>query len=192
MGMSFLRGLDRSFRRLSSRERWVLVGGGLVALLLIGYAMLFAPAWERMTLLERLIPRKENEVREFAQLKDEYLSISEGIRTIEERLPTENKFSPLSFLEEKAARNQIRGNIAYIRPLAPQVHASYREILVEVKVENVTLARVIPFLNAIETAPYALRLKRLALKTRFSDPTLMDITFLVSSYEKGVSQAMRR
>lgn len=163
-----------------------------MALLLIGYANFFAPAWERMTLLERLIPRKENEVREIAALKDEYFRISEEIRKVEEHLPSENEFSPLSFLEEKAARNQIRGNIAYIRPLAPQIHASYREILVEVKVQNVTLARVIPFLNAIEAAPYALRIKRLSLKTRFSDPTLMDITFLVSSYEKGVSQAMRK
>ncbi|MFQ5580289.1 MAG: hypothetical protein ACE5FZ_06725 [Nitrospiria bacterium] len=191
MGNSFLKGFDQSLRRLSSRERWVLGGGLLLAFFLIGYANFFAPAWERMSLLERLIPRKENEVREFVQLKDEYLRISEGIRNIEERLPTENKFSPLSFLEEKAARNQIRSNIAYIRPLAPQVHASYREILVEVKVQNVTLARVIPFLNAIETAPYTLRIKRLSLKTRFSDPTLMDISFLVSSYEKGISQAMR-
>jgi len=192
MANGFLRGMDQSFSRLSSRERWVLGGGSLVALLLIGYANFFAPAWERMALLERLIPRKESEVREFAALKDEYLRISEEIQKIEEGLPRENEFSPLSFLEEKAARNQIRSNIAYIRPLPPQVHASYREILVEVKVQGVTLARVIPFLNAIETAPYTLRIKRLSLKTRFSDPTHMDITFLVSSYEKGVSQAMRK
>jgi len=74
-----------------------------------------------------------------------------------------------------------------MRPLSPQVHAPYREVLVEVKVENVTLARIIPFLRAIETAPYALRIKRLAMKTRFADPSFMDVTFLVSSYEKDVS-----
>ncbi|MFQ5780067.1 MAG: type II secretion system protein GspM [Nitrospiria bacterium] len=182
-----LSGIDRFLKRLSPRERWVLGGGGVVVLLLIGYATLLAPAWERMMLLDRLIPRKENEVREFARLREDYLVVSQGIQEIERRFPTQDQFSPLSFLEENAARNQIRGNIAFIRPLSPQVHEPYREILVEVKVENVTLARIIPFLSAIETAPYALRIKRLAVKTRFADPSFMDVTFLVSSYEKDVS-----
>jgi len=39
----------------------------------------------------------------------------------------------------------------------------------------------------VENAPYPVRIKRLAMKTRFSDPTLMDVTFLVSSYERTTS-----
>ena len=43
---------------------------------------------------------------------------------------------------------------------------------------------VLPFLTAIESAPYYLRVKRLAMKSRFSDSTYLDVTFVVSSYEK--------
>lgn len=181
---ALLKGVDLFLSRLSPRERWILGGGAAVALLLIGYVTLLGPAWERMTQLDRLIPQKEKEVGEFAHLREDYLAVSNGIREMERRLPMQNQFSPLSFLEENATKNQIRANIAYIRPLPPQIHEPYREIPVEVKVENVTLARIVPFLSAIENAPHTLRIKRLSMKTRFSDPAFMDVTFVVSSYEK--------
>lgn len=173
--------------RLSPRERWILGGGIGIGLVLIVYFVLVGPAWDRMVTLDRLIPQKEKEAREFDNLKGEYLGVAQAIQEIERRLPNSNQFSPLSFLEETATKNQIRANIAYIRPLAPQLRDPYREIPVEVKVENVTLARIVPFLSAVENAPYPVRIKRLALKTRFSDPSLMDITFLVSSYERIAS-----
>jgi type II secretory pathway component PulM len=181
---SLLKGIDRFLIRLSRRERRILGGGATVALLLIGYVIFLGPAWERMVQLDRLIPQKEKEVGEFANLRENYTSVSSGIQKMERRLPMQNQFSPLSFLEENATKNQMRANIAYIRPLAPQVHEPYREVPVEVKVENVSLARIISFLSAIENAPHTLRIKRLSMKTRFSDPALMDITFVVSSYEK--------
>lgn len=183
-GSGVRKGVDQFLMRLSPREKWVLGGGGTIAFLLIFYFVLVGPLWERMEILDRLIPQKEKEAREFAALKGEYLTVSQGIQEIERRLPTTNQFSPLSFLEETAAKNQIRPNIAYIRPLSPQLHDPYREIPVEVKVENVTLARIVPFLAAVENAPFPVRIKRLSMKTRFSDPSLMDVTFLVSSYER--------
>jgi hypothetical protein len=114
--------------------------------------------------------------------------VSKEIDAIERRLPKESSFSPLSFLEENAAKNRIKGNIAFIRPLASQEHKSqYREVPVEVKVEKVTLAQIIPFLAALEKSNHRLRIKRLSMKTRFSNPDLMDVTFLVLSYEKVAS-----
>ncbi|MFQ5598335.1 MAG: type II secretion system protein GspM [Nitrospiria bacterium] len=179
-----LKGIDQFLLRLSPREKWMLGGGGLLALILIGYFMLFDPAWERMRQLESLIPRKEKALRDLMQLKEEWSAVSKQLQAVENRLPLETTFSPLSFLEENAAKNGIRGNIAFIRPLSPQTHAPYREIPVEVKVEDVSLPQIISFLQAIETAPQRLRIKRLAMKTRFSDKDKMDVTFLVLSYEK--------
>ncbi|HEY5599256.1 MAG TPA: type II secretion system protein GspM [Candidatus Manganitrophaceae bacterium] len=175
------------FARLSPRERFILGGGAAAVFLLVGYFVFAAPLLDRMEALDRLIPQKEKEVREFIRLKEEYQGLSKIVEKIEGRLPSRNQFSPLSFLEERAAKNQIRGNIAYIRPLAPQVREPYHEIPVEVRMENVTLAQMVPFLASVEAAPYYLRIKRLSMKTRFSDPSYLDATFVVSSYEKGAS-----
>lgn len=163
----------------------MLGGGGIAALSLIVYFMLADPALQRMTQLERLIPRKERDFSELVNLRQEYHAISDEIDALEKRLPLEGGFSPLSFLEENAAKNRIKNNIAFIRPLTPQEHQSrFREVPVEVKIEKVTLPQIIPFLNALENSPHPLRIKRLSMKTQFSDPDLLDVTFLVLSYEK--------
>ncbi len=179
------RQIDQFLMRTSAREKWMLGGGSIVALLLIAYFSLLDPTLQRMTQLEGLIPRKERAMHDLLQLKDLYQTASNDIKILEKRLPKEGTFSPLSFLEENAAKNKIRNNIAFIRPLTPQTHKSYREVPVEVKVENVTLSQIIPFLTALENGPHRLRIKRLSMKTRFSNPDLMDVTFLALSYEKG-------
>ncbi len=179
-----LKGIDQFLMRLSTREKWMLGGGGFIAIFLILYFTQVDPTIERMAQLNGLIPRKEAALRDMMELKGEYLAVSKKIQTIENRLPAETTFSPLSFIEENAAKNGIRSNISFIRPLSPKIQKPYREIPVEVKLENVTLAQIIPFLTAIETAPQRLRIKRLAMKTRFSDKNKMDVTFLVLSYER--------
>ncbi len=177
--------IDQFLIRLSTREKWMLGGGGLVALFLILYFMMVDPTLERMAQLDRLIPRKEQDLSELLKLKQEYQSISDEIEAIEKRLPAEGIFSPLSFLEENAAKNRIKNNIAFIRPLTSQAHKSrYREMPVEVKFEKVTLSQIIPFLSALENGPHPLRIKRISMKTQFSNADLLDVTFLVLSYEK--------
>lgn len=185
---SFFRHIDPFLMRLSAREKWMLGGGTVAALSLIVYFVLVDPAVERMRQLNELIPRKERALMELLELKKEFQGVSEGIASIEQRLPLEGSFSPLSFLEEKAAKNLIKENIAFIRPLAPQIHQLlYREVPIEVKVEKVALPQIIPFLTALENSPYHLRIKRLSMQTQFSNPDLMDVTFLVLSYEKVAS-----
>lgn len=173
--------------RLSGREKWMLGGGGLIVIFLLSYFMWVDPILLRMEKLEKLIPRKQQALRELILLKEEYLEIAQKIEDIEKGLPAESTFSPLSFLEENAVKNRIRDKIAFIRPLGPQLKKPYREIPVEIKIENVNLHQIIPFLTAIEKAPQGLRIKRLAMKTRFSDPDMIDVTFLVLSYEKVAS-----
>lgn len=181
----FLRRIDQFLIRLSTREKWMLGGGAVIAASLILYFALVDPTLQRMAQLDSLIPRKERDLRDLLLLKQEFQGVSKEIVDIERRLPAQSSFSPLSFLEENAAKNRIKGNIAFIRPLAAQEHQSqYREVPVEVKVEKVTLSQIIPYLTALENSPHRLRIKRLSIKTRFSNPDLMDVTFMVLSYEK--------
>ena len=166
------------------RERVFLIGGIATATLLVVYFSWVSPTWERMALLDRLIPQKEREVMEFSRLRQRYVRLSQQIKNMEGSLAMPQRASSLSFLEEMATQHQVRKNITTLRPLPPRIDLPYREVPVEVKLENVTLSQVIPFLAAIERSPSLSRIKQLVIKTRFSDATFLDMVFVVSSYEK--------
>lgn len=175
----------RLLSHLSRRERWIVGGGVLFLVFLFGYLFILSPMLAQTERLNALIPRKEQELVELSGLASEYASLSARLASVSSRIRPAEAFSILSYVEETAGRRQVRENIAYIRPLSPQVHQSLREVPVEVKVENVTLGKLVGFVAAIEQAPALLRIRRLTVKTRFADPAFLDATFVVSAYERA-------
>ena len=164
----------------STRERWVLGGGVVIGAALLIHMFWLSPAWERLTTLKRLIPRKAEEIAAFEKEQTHYATLAARIESLEGRIKEGS--APFSFLEAEAAKNQLRRQIVFIRPLSPEEHPPYREVAAEVKMEGVRLAQIVPFLSAVERFPY--RIKRLSMKTRFADSSLLDVQFVVSSYEK--------
>lgn len=173
-----------SLAKISTREKVFLLVGGLLIGGMLLYFLLIDPIREQNNQLSRLIPQKENELTTFRQLESEYLFLSDKMKQIEARLPQKNQFSPLSYIEGIAKNNDVRENIAYIRPVPSIVREPYQEIPIEVKLEGITLDRAVGFLDAIENSNYFLRVKRLNIRTRSSEAKKLDITFVVSSYEK--------
>jgi len=165
---------------LSTRERWVLGGGAVIAIALLAHIFWILPTWERMTTLERLIPRKMEEIAAFEKEQVEYKALATRLALLEGQIREGG--TPFSFLEAEAEKNHLRRQIAFIRPMAPEEHPPYREVAAEIKMEGVRLAQIVPFLGAVERFPY--RIKRLSIKTRFADPSLLDVQLVVSSYEK--------
>jgi len=173
--------------RLSTRERWVLGGGTGIGTALLVYLLWLSPTWERMTTLKRLIPRKTEEIAAFEKEQTQYAMLAARIGSLEDRIKEGS--APFSFLEAHATEYHLRRHIVFIRPLAPKDHPPYREVAVEVKMDGVRLVQIVPFLSAVERFPY--RIKRLSMKTRFADPSLLDVHFVVSSYEKWENRDMK-
>jgi hypothetical protein len=170
--------------RLSQREkRFLFVGSTLIALILF-YLYLIDPIRQRTVQLDQLIPKQAVALKTLSGLSEEYRFLSTQIKAIEGRLPEKNQFSPLSYLEDIASRNDVRDRISYIRSMVPVPQAGYQEIPMEVKMEDISLSRIVPYLSTLENAPYFLRIKRLNIKTRYADPEKLDVIFVVSSYEK--------
>ena len=171
--------------RFSSRERVFLLAGAVLTIGLLGYHLVVSPFVDRLKVLDRLIIQKEKEIADLSQLRGQYLILQQKISTVEGRIAkSEGGFSLFSFLEGIAVKNQIKDRIVFIRPQPSQVFGDYRELAVEVKVENVTLAQVVNLLDAIQGSPQFLRIRRAQLKARYNDPRFLDATFVVASYEK--------
>jgi type II secretory pathway component PulM len=173
------------WERFSSRERVFVAIGVVLTAALLGYHFLVSPFMDRLDVLDRLILLKEKEIVEMNQLRQQYLAAQQKISAVEGRIIRNEGFSLLSFVEGIAVKNQVKDRIVFIRPQPSQVLGEYREVAVEMKLESVTLAQAVKFLETLQNTPQFLRVKRAQLKTRYNDPTLLDGTFVVASYEKS-------
>jgi general secretion pathway protein M len=176
------------FDTRSPREKIFLLGGVVVVagFLLYGLIQLPFAYQERMRTLDRLIAQKEADLKQLSELDARYQKMQDRVGRIETKIAQDRQgFSILSYLEEVATTVKIRSNIAYMRPQTLPQSGDYREVAVEVKVENAPLDQVVRFLTALEQSPHLLRIRRLHLKTRFADPNYLDAVFLLSTYEKA-------
>lgn len=172
--------------RFSPRERIFLSLGLIASAGLLGYHFFLSPVLERLKILDRLIAQKQEESIEMSRLRGEYLAVAQKVSAMEARVTGGGEgFSLFSYVEGVADQGGVKENIVFIRPQPEQSFGPYREIGVEVKVEALTLAQMVQFLDLIEQSPQLVRIKRLHLKKQYSDPRLLNGTFVVASYEGG-------
>jgi len=175
------------FETRSGRERVILLAGGAIVAVFLLYGLFQLPFayQERMETLDRLIVQKEDGLKQLAELKTQYQKLNDRVGRIESRIAQDKQgFSLLSYLEDVATTSRIRSNITYMRPPSMPQSGGYREMAVEVKVENAPLGQIVRLLTALEQSPHVLKIRRLHLKTRYSDPNYLDAVFLLSTYEK--------
>lgn len=173
------------FMRLAPRERLIVTVGGLGALCMLFWAFLVEPAFTGAREAAAAAERKERAAGELAGVLAEYQRQSARLGEAAARGSADKNFSLLSFLEGLSDRARVKGNIDYMRPTTSDVTAGIREHAVEIKVSNVRLEAMVTLLSAVERSPHALRVKRLHVKRRFSDPDLLDVTFVVARYEEA-------
>jgi len=172
------------WRERTSRERTVLGAGAFIALGLAGYAFVVDPLIERSARLDRRIVQRQDDLARVERLSTEYRAVADRMSGLDKRAAAPGSFALLSFLEETASAQQMRNRLTSIRPQATQTLAPYREVVAEVKLESITLAQVVAYLDALDRAPQRVRVKLLRLKTRYADPKLLDGSLLVATYER--------
>jgi general secretion pathway protein M len=172
------------WRERTGRERVVLGVGSLIALGLAAYALVVDPLMAQSARLDRRITQRQDDLKRIEQLSGQYRAVADQVASLDRRVAAPGSFALLSFLEETATGQQMRNRLTSIRPQPTQTLAPYREITAEVKLESITLAQVVAYLDALDRAPQRVRVKLLRLKTRYADPQLLDGSLLVSTYER--------
>jgi type II secretory pathway component PulM len=176
------------FDARSGREKLILLAGGVIVAGFILYTVFQLPFayLDRMETLDRLIVQKEDGLKQLAEIGSQYKTLHDRVSRIESRIEKDRQgFSLLSYLEDVATTVRIRSNIVYMRPQNMPQSEGYREMAVEVKVENAPLSQIVRFLKTLEQSPHVLKIRRLHLKKRYADPNYLDAVFLLSTYEKA-------
>jgi len=172
-------------QNLTKRERWVLVGAGIVLIMVILFLTVdsIVRSYKGM---EGSIQANRDELQKMFHLRGQYQSIHRQLETIKSKLDKkETGFSLLSFLSDLANQQNIRENIGSFKPKTIQLNEVYNESSIEVLIDNITLWQLIQYIYKIENSGHVLKVKRLRIKARYDNPDLLSVTFQVSTYEKA-------
>ena len=118
-----------------------------------------------------------------AALRQEYLLLEQDSKTLAQRLARRaQNFTLFSFLEQAAGSAGVKENIKSMKPSASTGKGPFKESLVEMKLERITLGQLVGYLKLIESPEDLVSVKRISIQsnkkeTQFLDAVLQVLTF---------------
>jgi len=171
-------------KNMTPREKAMVASGGLFVVIIGIWLGVYEPAVEHRELLNRKIETKTMELKEVSALAENYLKEKTRVDMFESRIKARPKdFSPLAEMEGLAAAAGVRDNISSMSPKPSQAVGNYTEALFEIKMEKVTLPRLVRFLESVRDSKNMLLINRVSIKPGYEDQSMLDVSMTVAVYE---------
>ena len=169
-------------KRLSSRERWVVLGGLIVlALLFIWYALL-SPYFSTMDGLERKISATSRNLEKVSRMSEQILQLRQQLATADRQ---QSGRKPLfSLVESLTEQTGVREQLLSMRPQAATTQGELRQQLVEIRLERLSLGQLVKLLHAIEYRSGGVQVKSLRVNPRFESRSELNVNMVLMSLEK--------
>ena len=163
--------------KLESRDKKALVFGGGAAAIILLYVFVLSPLATDLSRKRELIPKKERDVVEMRALKEQYQVMQQRLQQAQ---AAGSKRGPLlTEIENITKRANLSNKIVSLKPQAGMQTETFKESIVEIKLDNITLYDMVNYVYLLEKD--SLRIKKLHFKPRYDNPKLLNSTILVSS-----------
>ncbi|MGW8287692.1 MAG: hypothetical protein ACWGOD_05570 [Desulfobulbales bacterium] len=169
--------------QLAKREKYLITLAVLVIVFALVIQLVIAPFLEKKKRYENNVVTKQNNLQQMATLRQEYLLLEQDSKILAQRLARRPKnFTLFSFLEKAAGNAGVKDNIKSMKPSASTGKGPFKESLVEMKLERVTLGQLVGYLKLIESPDDLVNIKRISIQsnkkeTQFLDAVLQVLTF---------------
>ena len=168
--------------RLTRRETWLAVGLGTFVVVWATYAFGISPALERMETLNRVIPEKQSELEQIRARARKYVALRDGIEGLRDKIASqEPTFELLPFVESLVKESDLTKNLKIMKQQPLQLSTDYRETVVEVTMERLTLPQLLDFLMKLQSSDVMANIKTLQIKKNLKDPGLLDSDLEISN-----------
>lgn len=169
--------------KLAKREIYALSIGACAIVIFFLLQFLIFPFFENRERLRRGIKVKGEGLREMAMLRAEYNTLQKSTKGIRNMLAKRKRgFTLFSFLDSAAGEAKVKDHITYMKPSISKGSAQYKESMVEMKLEALTLGQLVGYLHRIETVQDLIIVKRISIKgnkkkSGYLDAVLQVLTF---------------
>jgi general secretion pathway protein M len=177
-------------KQLNQREKIaVWIGAGAVAVFVVLHFLVFPLTDGRARLTKRL-SAQEKALAEMRVLQEQYQNIAQRSGTLSTQLAErEPGFSLFSFLEQNAAENEVKEHIAYMKPSEPLENDQFKQSQVEMKLQGVTLKKLILFLKQVESPRHLVGIDKVTIQDNTKEQGTLDVTLQMVSIDQAKEAA---
>ncbi len=169
-------------KRLTERERVVVVSGLIILILLLGWFALVNPYLKAMESLDRKNAAHRHSLIKVEKMRDQIIQLRHQLATVGNR--KKGKSRPLfSIVENLTEQTGVREQLLSMRPQPATVQGKFRQQLVEIRLEKLSLAQLVKLLHAIEYRSGGIQVKSMRVKPRFENRSVLDVSMVLMSLE---------
>ncbi len=169
--------------QLAKREKYLISLAAVVIIMALVVQLAIMPFVDRRERYDDNLAVLQKNLQEMVGLRQEYLELQQGSDILGQRLARRTKsFTLFSFLEKAAGEAGVKENIKYMKPSASTGKGLFKESLVEMKLERITLGQMVGYLQLIESPDMLVSIKRISIQsnkkeTQYLDAILQVLTF---------------
>lgn len=171
--------------QLAKREKYIVIIGACVLAVFFLFQLLIFPFFDKKDRLQKGISAKKKALQEIALLADEYKTLQQSSREITQVLSRRGKgFTLFSFLDDAAGKAGVKEHIKYMKPSTSKDEGSYKETMVEMKMEALTLEQLVGYLYRIEVPSDLIVIKRISIQANKREKGFLDTVLQVMTYQQ--------
>lgn len=170
--------------KLAKREKFLVSFAACSIGLFLLLQLLIFPFFEEKKRVQRGIKAREEGLEEIVRLRAEYQVHKKGFQGIKQILARRKKgFTLFSFLEKAAGETELKGQVKYMKPSDSQGTGPYKESMVEMKLEGITLNQLVGYLYRIESPENIVSIKRISIQENKKESGYLDTILQVLTFQ---------
>ncbi|SDZ81456.1 general secretion pathway protein M [Desulfuromusa kysingii] len=168
-------------KHLSPREKVIVATGLIILLLLFVWFVLLNPYLETMRSLEGKIVTHRQNLQKVETMRDQISQLREDLAGV--KIAKQGAKPLFSLVESMAVQTGVREQLLSMRPQPTTTQGQFRQQLVEIRLEKISLPQVVKLLHAIEYRSAGVQVKSMQVKPRFEDRSMLDVNMVLMSLE---------
>lgn len=171
------------YDQLDSRQRILLFCAVIFLLLFLAFQLAVSPFLDARQRLRNTVHKKQEDLQQIQKLRQEYLLVKKQEGGIKDRLAKRPPgFALFSFVDQQAEQAQVKGKVLSMKPSLLEGDGPFRESLVELKLQEVTLEELVGFLKLLESRDNVVSLRRISIQESGKEQGHLDVLMQIVTF----------
>ena len=171
------------YDQLDSRQRILLLCAVIFLLLFLAFQLAVSPFLDARERLRNTVHKKQEDLQQIQKLRQEYLLVKKQEGGIKDRLAKRPPgFALFSFVDQQAEQAQVKGKILSMKPSLLEGDGLFRESLVELKLQEITLEELVGFLKLLESRDNVVSLRRISIQESGKEQAHLDVLMQIVTF----------